>query len=150
MQTISRRDDDCVICAYSSCAGLSWKQSKQKLKKHLASRKRLGAWAISFIKNPIDDLEVIAEGSYKTIAKMFGYKRGILFVSFGNGKGHCVYWDGFKFLDNNYLGRFNNKTYLHGVLEENECINLVLRYRKTSVICIIKSFFYDLFNLIYR
>jgi len=144
MITLSKRRNDCVICAYSSCTGLTWKQSKDKLKKHLASRKGLGVLSRKCVDLGVDNFSILSDGSFKTTAAMFKYKKGIVFISFGDGKGHGVYWNGFKFIDNSIGGRFNNIQELDDVLRENESICLVLQYEKTPLLTILSSFIFSI------
>lgn len=136
---LNKKENDCCICAYATCEGLTWKVAKRRLKKHLVSRKRLGVWSHSVRDKGISGYLVRSSGSFYTLNELFGFKKGIIFISLGGGNGHALAWDGFKLIDNEIFGRFNGKKDLEQ-MREGESVNLVLIKKNTGVIVSVFSY----------
>jgi hypothetical protein len=123
---LSKKKNDCFICAYATCEGVTWKVAKRRLRKHLSSRKKLGVSGISLRDKGIKGYSALTSGSFKTLNEAFKFKSGIIMLSWGNGKGHALAWNGFKLIDHEDKGRFNNERDLNKMLEgEDVCMILV-------------------------
>ncbi len=142
---LKKKQNDCCICAYASCEGVTWKVAKRRLKKHLVSRKRLGVCLKSVIDKGISGYSMISSGSFDTLNEVFNFGKGIIFISFGDGTGHALAWNGFKLIDHEANGRFNNKTDL-GRMRDGEEVALVLVKKKSSFIVSVFSYLANVIN----
>lgn len=142
---LNKKKNDCVICAYATCEGVSWKIAKRRLKKHLTSRKKLGVSSNSVRDRGINGYSILSTGSFTTLNKLFGFKTGVIFIAFGDGNGHALAWDGFKLIDNKSNGRFNNKTNLNE-MRKGETVNLVMIKKKHNPIVSVFSYLAHIIN----
>lgn len=133
------KSNDCCICAYAMCEGVTWKVSKRRLRKHLKSKKILSVSSHSVRDVGISGYSVLTKGGFNTVNEMFNFGAGILFLSWGNGLAHAIFWNGYKFIDNEASGKWHNKKTL-GVLSTGESINLILRKNKRGLLLKFKSF----------
>lgn len=134
------KDNDCCICAYAMCEGVSWKVSKRRLRKHLHNRKKLGVKIDSVRDIGISGYSHMIEGSFEIVNEVFDFGTGIIFLSWGNGSGHAVYWDGCKFIDHTPNGRLHNKRSLDGLLSSGEHVNMILKKDSQQLLTKLKSF----------
>jgi hypothetical protein len=141
MITISKvKDNDCCICAYAMCEGVSWNVSRRRLRKHLVNRKRLGVSGASVRDVGISGYSHVIKGSFKTLNEIFNFGTGIIFINWGDGTGHAVFWDGCKFIDHTQDGRLHNKRSIDGLLFDGECICMILKKDKQRLFTKLKSF----------
>ena len=138
--TAKEKDNDCCICAYASCEGVTWKVAKRRLRKHLTSRKKLGVNSKSIAIKGVKGYDVIKSGSAETLNELFKFRVGMIFISFGNGRGHALAWDGVRLIDHETLGRFNGEKDL-SKLGDGESINMILIKNRFSIITYAFSYF---------
>ena len=139
------KENDCFIGAYAMAEGIEWHQAKRRLKNVLVNRKSLGVNSNLVKRFGIKGYAILAEGSFKTLNQVFNYGTGIIFISFGDGSGHALFWDGCKFVDHDENGRFNGETDLSKmVYGESVCLVIVKKRRKLTTI--IKSYLSMVFS----
>lgn len=134
------KENDCCICAYAMSENINWKISKRRLRKHLKSKKNLSVSTASVRDIGIPGYTSITKGGFNTINEMFNFGTGIIFLSWGDGKGHALFWDGCKFIDNVTNSRFDKQRNLNKLLVCLDSIHLVLIKNKRGILTKIKSF----------
>ena len=142
---LKKKQNDCCICAYATCEGVTWKVAKRRLKKHLVSRKNLGVSSKSVQDKGISGYSVISRGSFDTLHEMFNFRKGLIFIGFGDGTGHALAWNGFKLIDHEVGGRFNNKADLKQ-MHDGEAVILALVKKKSSFIVSVFSYLASVIN----
>ena len=142
---LQQKQNDCFICAYATSEGVPWKIAKRRLRKCLASKKRLGVSSLKVFTKGVAGYRLVTEGEFDTYQKVFNYGTGILCVQFNGGsKGHAVYWDGSKFIDHVEGSPFDNKK----EVPDNARIHHALVKKHCSVISRVKSYLYEIPTLV--
>lgn len=110
-----QKDGDCFICAYASCEGISWKASLRRIRKRRFNTKKFGSVSLELVmKKGLKGYSFAKDGDYKSLAEIFKYKSGVLFVNWGdNNGGHAVAFDGIKLICHKSTG------FLDGMNSEN-------------------------------
>ena len=144
---LSKKQNDCCICAYAACEGVTWKVAKRRLRKHLSSRKKLGVSSASVRDKGVNGYLALTSGSFQTLNEVFKFKSGILMLSWGDGQGHALAWNGFNLIDHKVNGRFNNQHNLNNMVD-GESVHLVLIKNKSNLKTFIFSCFGHIINKI--
>lgn len=135
------KENDCFICAYAEAEGITWKVAKRRLRKVLANRKTLGVMTSDVKRLGISGYDIVPEGSASSLNKLCDFKEAILGVSWGNGQGHAVYWNGYKIIDHTVDGFLHNEKSLDKLLDDH-CLVMVLTKKNTSLFSRLRSRFF--------
>lgn len=139
------KGNDCCVCAYAMAEGIEWHQAKRRLKNVLVNRKTLGVSTALVRRLGINGYTPAPNGPFKTFNRLFNYGTGIIFIDFGNGSGHALFWDGCKFICHDKNGRFNGSKDLSEMVPgESICLALIKKRRKLTTI--IKSYLSMIIN----
>lgn len=143
------KEGDCFICAYASCEQITWKQSLRRCRRKGITREKFGAVSLKEINiKGFKNYTLAKKGSFNSMPHMFKFKQGILLVSWGNGKGHAVFFNGYKLVCHEESGRLNNMNSFNFKLPEGASIVTALIKENTNMFKILRNYLMYFFLLI--
>lgn len=122
---MKRQYEDCVICALANSEGISWQAARRKLIRYRTHPARLGVQTTKVVNKGLSGYRLRTGGAYENLSDMFDHKTGILFLGWGDGSGHALYYDGARLVDHVMDGRFHRARNLDD-LREGERVSMVL------------------------